>query len=82
MSKFIVVCKLPNASELISGVRFEIGANGHAFSEPVDEAVAQHFASIEGYEVVQQPEKPAKGAKGAKGDPAAGAEGQGGEQGE
>lgn len=53
MSKFIVVCSLPNAGEIINGVKFESGSRGQSFSEPVDEAVAARFAAIPGFTMVQ-----------------------------
>lgn len=46
-----VLCTLPNASELISGVKFATHAKGMV-SEDVADDVAAAFASIPGYEIV------------------------------
>ena len=46
-----VLCTLPNASELISGVAFVSHANG-MLSEEVSDEVAARFTSIAGYELV------------------------------
>lgn len=46
-----VLCTLPNASTLISGVAFTAHANG-MLSEDVSDAVAADFAAVPGYEVV------------------------------
>lgn len=61
MSKVIIKCVLPNAAELINGVRFEQGPDA-VYSEPVDVAVAERFASIEGYSIVE-PKAPATTAE-------------------
>lgn len=46
-----VLCKLPNASEEISGVKFSTHAAG-MLSEDVSDEVAAGFAAIPGYEIV------------------------------
>lgn len=46
-----VLCTLPNASSLISGVAFVSHANG-MLSEDVTDAVAADFATIPGYTIV------------------------------
>jgi hypothetical protein len=47
-----VICKLPNASTKINGVRFErVGEHVHSVDELTQEQL-DHFASITGYEVV------------------------------
>jgi hypothetical protein len=43
-----IICKLPNASELINGVKFVSHKLG-MISEEVEESIAAHFASIQGY---------------------------------
>ena len=50
-----VLCTLPNAAEVISGIAFT-KTDGGMLSEPVDAAVAAHFASIPGYVQVYQVE--------------------------
>jgi hypothetical protein len=44
-----VICTRPNASTLISGVRFEACPSGGMISEEIDEETAAHFLSISGY---------------------------------
>lgn len=46
-----ILCTLPNASDLISGVKFATHAKGMV-SEDVSDDVAAAFASIPGYEIV------------------------------
>lgn len=46
-----VLCTLPNASTLISGVAFTAHANG-MLSEDVSDAVAAEFAAVPGYSIV------------------------------
>ena len=46
-----VLCKLPNASDLINGVAFESTADG-MLSEDVSDDVAAAFAAIPGYSIV------------------------------
>ena len=46
-----VLCTLPNASTLISGVAFAAHANG-MLSEDVSDAVAADFAAVPGYSIV------------------------------
>ena len=45
-----VICTLPNASSSISGVKFVSHKNG-MISEEVEDEVALHFASINGYQI-------------------------------
>lgn len=48
-----VICKLPNASEEISGVKFKAHPDGAGMvSEDISDEQAAHFASIPGYELV------------------------------
>lgn len=54
-----VLCTLPNASELISGVKFAPHASGGMLSEDITDAQAEDFASIPGYELVGAPKAPA-----------------------
>ena len=68
---FVVVCDLPNAGECINGVKFE-KASGKAFSEPVDEATADRFASIPGYTKTVTKAAAKKPAPAKKAAPAAG----------
>jgi hypothetical protein len=52
-NKVKVICTRPNASEEINGVKFEKHPDGIGMvSEPIDADTAQHFLSIEGYELV------------------------------
>lgn len=53
-----VLCTRPNASELISGVRFEKTADG-MLSEDISGEQAQRFLAIDGYTRVD--EKPRRG---------------------
>lgn len=55
-----VICKLPNASEKISGVNFTQHPDGAEFgmvSEEISQDQADVFASIPGYELVGAPDK-------------------------
>ncbi len=52
-----VLCKLPNASGLINGIKFEKHKLGR-ISEEIDEDIAAHFLKINGY-VAVAPEKKA-----------------------
>lgn len=62
---FKVICTLPNASDLISGVAFEPAADGGMVSaSPVDEDVAARFAMIPGYNVVDLEAAPATEGRG------------------
>lgn len=54
-----VLCTLPNASELINGVKFAPHASGGMLSEDITDAQAEDFASIPGYELVGAPKAPA-----------------------
>lgn len=64
-----VICSLPNASELISGVKFTVLDDGRMISAEIDDAQAARFVSIKGYELDEddssfegedsQPETPA-----------------------
>lgn len=49
-----VLCTLPNASDLINGVRF-IPDRGQAISEEVPLEVAERFARISGYRLIPDP---------------------------
>lgn len=51
-----VLCTLPNAGDLISGVRFEPGLNG-MLSEPVTPDVAALFLRVDGYRVSPEPDQ-------------------------
>ena len=53
-----VVCTLPNASELINGVKFA-EEDGVMVSVEVEDDVAEQFASIPGYELRDVAEKAA-----------------------
>jgi hypothetical protein len=57
-----VLCALPFASDLISGVAFAPSPDG-MLSEPVAVEVAEGFARIPGYTLVTIPEVPAKPAE-------------------
>ena len=57
-----VVCTLPNASELINGVRFEHMLDGSVVSEEVSDEVAAQFLGIRGYALIDV-EPQAKGGK-------------------
>lgn len=60
-----IKCILPNASELINGVKFEQVEDG-MLSEPVEPEIAAHFARIPGYEITDASvpdEVPAKADK-------------------
>lgn len=58
-----VICILPNASESISGVTFA-PCRGGMLSDEIDDGVAERFARIPGYRLVedtqQDAEQPAK----------------------
>lgn len=49
---FQVICVLPNASDEINGVKFEKTDDG-MLSEVVSKEVADNFAKIDGYKVVE-----------------------------
>lgn len=52
MSELVqILCTRPNASELISGVRFAPGGDG-MLSEPVSRATAELFGAVPGYRIV------------------------------
>lgn len=51
-----VLCTLPNAGDLISGVRFAPGLNG-MLSEPVTPEVADLFLRVGGYRVAPEPDQ-------------------------
>lgn len=55
-----VICRLPNASEEISGVKFE-PIEGGMISEEISDEQAELFVSINGYELVGE-KKPAPAA--------------------
>lgn len=52
-----VLCTLPNASELISGVQFSRAENG-MLSEEIDAAMVEQFVAIPGYQAVESPSAP------------------------
>lgn len=52
-----VLCVLPNASDCISGVRFEETPAGR-LSEPISMEAAERFATIPGYQIVVRDEPP------------------------
>lgn len=48
-----IICDLPNASELINGIKFESTLDGAVISlEPVEDDVAAQFDGIPGYHLV------------------------------
>lgn len=65
-----VLCTLPNASELISGVRFVSHPNG-MLSEDVSDEVAKGFAAIKGYQLVGGVDPAAEAEKAAAQEAAA-----------
>ena len=56
-----VICKLPNASELINGVVFKQRGDVMV-SEDIAEDVAKEFATITGYEILPESKKEDKKA--------------------
>ncbi len=58
-----VICKLENAADEISGVKFTAMEDGGRVSEEVSAEVAELFASIPGYELAQDATKAPKSAK-------------------
>ena len=58
-----VICKLENAADEISGVKFTALEEGGRVSEEVSAEVAELFSSIDGYELVQDKPKKAAAAK-------------------
>ncbi len=54
-----VLCKLPNASDRISGVAFE-AADGGMLSDDLGDEAAQAFLRIPGYEAAQSRPKTAR----------------------
>lgn len=50
-----VLCTIPGAPELISGVRFEVTPAG-LLSEPIPEDAAARFATIPGYRIWNLPD--------------------------
>lgn len=62
-----VICKLENAADEISGVKFTALEEGGRVSEEVSAEVAELFASIPGYELVNDaPKAAAKASKKAQ----------------
>ena len=49
-----VVCKSPNASNEISGVKFELTESGDLVSEEINQETAELFASIPGYSFFEE----------------------------
>jgi len=57
-----VVCTLPNASQLINGVRFaSLGDGGGMLSEDIPDHIADAFLGIPGYTLHEAPKGEAKG---------------------
>jgi hypothetical protein len=56
MKKVRVICDLPNASLLISGVVFSHLEDGGVISEPLDQEAADDFLSINGYSLYESDE--------------------------
>lgn len=49
-----VLCKLPNAGDVINGIRFrKMDGVGAVSVEQVPDDVAQHFARVPGYELLE-----------------------------
>ncbi len=48
-----VLCKLPNASELINGVKFSPQGKVGMISEDITDEQAAHFLQIKGYVIVK-----------------------------
>lgn len=46
-----VICKLPNASDEISGVKFSATEDGFRLSEEISDEAAELFLSVPGYEL-------------------------------
>lgn len=46
-----VICSLPNAAGVISGVKFTALDDGRLISAEIDDALAERFTSIPGYEL-------------------------------
>lgn len=67
-----VICKLPNTSTLINGVKFDPHPDGGMVSEEIDEAAAKAFLLVPGYALL---EPAAGGDKSGAGEKAA-ADGQ------
>ena len=57
-----ILCKLPNSGDRINDIAFSPGA-GYMISEPVENDVADYFASIPGYEILEIPQPAQKTAK-------------------
>lgn len=59
-----VICRLPNASELINGVEFVPTTEGVISKDVLDDAVAERFKGIPGYTLIDvQPVKASKHAE-------------------
>jgi len=52
-----VICFLPNASDNISGVSFTALEEGRLISAEISEELAAIFASVPGYELVEEGEE-------------------------
>lgn len=57
-----VICTLENAADRISGVKFTARDDGGKISEEISAEKAEAFASIPGYELVDEPVAPQKPA--------------------
>lgn len=70
-----IICELPNASTDINGIQFEETMDGSVISvEAVADDVANQFANIPGYHLVDaEPEKPKTDKKGKTADTGEGA---------
>lgn len=58
-----VICNLPNASELISGVKFAAYKLGVMISEDIADDVAAEFVKIEGYALAEVEKAASSGRK-------------------
>ncbi|MGR9108260.1 MAG: hypothetical protein ACU843_15170 [Gammaproteobacteria bacterium] len=54
-----VICELPNASDMISGVKFS-SVDGVHISEAISEEMAEHFLKIPGYKESEETIKPSE----------------------
>lgn len=61
-----IICSLPNASDIINGVRFTAD-RGQMVSDEISDAQAEAFAAIPGYQLVSIELAPAKQDQAPKG---------------